>query len=374
MCAGRLKLGREGGYGVAILPALRDRAIITPRGGYGMTGRKGFLFVPAAILAASPLLGLGTASARSLEIRTLSDVLPILPEQTDSILVAQGPYQLPEDPHRLDDPDALSDADVFRALVTWSINLNDPGYLEPLAHRDLRMAIVATRHRATSHTPEEPDFIEIVVLADRRGFDLFGSAEGCATYPHGHLLIEGFDVRVVDDDDFPLLFVQPAPQLIVLANDQDLLRETLEGLRDARDHKRSVVESSRLWDFVDIHAPVWGIRQFREDADAELSTKLTGGPKAVGISMEFVGRDDVWAKITYELERSQVLTTTGLGEFLGFSTLGLSTSEASELRPGIVQFVLKKDDRGESMEMTSVPLFPPFRGGRFLALEAIFRF
>jgi len=319
-------------------------------------------------------LGLGTASARSLEIRTLSDVLSILPEQTDSILVAQGPYQLPEDPNRLDDPDALSDADVFRALVTWPTGINDPGSLEPLAHRDLRMAIVATRHRATSHTPEEPDFIEIVVLADRRGFDLFGSAEGCATYPHGHRIIEGFDVRVVDDDDFPLLLVQPAPQLIVLANDQDLLRETLEGLRDARDHKRSVVESSRLWDFVDIHAPVWGIRQFREDADAELSTKLTGGPKAVGISMEFVGRDDVWAKITYELERSQVLTTTGLGEFLGFSTLGLSTSEASELRPGIVQFVLKKDDRGESMEMTSVPLFPPFRGGRFLALEAIFRF
>jgi len=272
---------------------------------------------------------------------------------------------LPEDPHRLDDPDALSDADVFRALVTWSINLNDPGYLEALAHRDLRMAIVATRHRATSDTPEEPDFIEIVVLADRPGFDLFGSAEGCASYPHGHLLIEGFDVRVVHDE-FPVLLVQPAPQLIVLANDQDLLRETLERLRGAGDHKPSVVESSQLWDFVDVHAPVWGIRQFREDADAELWTELTGGPKAVGISMEFVGRDDVWAKITYQLERSQVLTTTPFAE-----GLRLSASEASELRPGIVQFVLKKDDRDERMEM----IFPrPFSSRllRFRLLEGVF--
>jgi hypothetical protein len=274
---------------------------------------------------------------------------------------------LPEDPDRLEDPDALSDVDLFRSVVTSFINLGHPVYLEPLVHRDLRMAIVATRHRAPSDTPEEPDFVEIVVLADPPGFDLFGSAEGCATYPHGHRAIEGFDVRVVGDE-FPVLLVQPAPQLIVVANDQDLLRETLDRVRDAGDHKRSVVQSWQLWDFVDVHAPVWGIRQFREDAGAELSTKLTGGPKAVGISMEFVGRDDVWAKITYQLERSQVLTTTRLGEFLG-----LSTSEASELRPGIVQFVLKKDDRGESMEMTSLPLFP-IRLDRFELLEGIFLF
>ena len=247
----------------------------------------------------------------------ISEVLSWLPADTESIVVANGPFMLPEmrPSEEYSVPSAVSVEDLrddFEHLPLALIGFNNGILASHLEGQKVTVAIEGARHFRVPEGLGGALFegCSIVVFArdvsDRAASFFKVSAKTALPSEQ----IEDPKVAVFQellDTDMWTIFVDfPKPNVALVCTDRDYLREAIVRMRGAKG-ARALPEQLPEWKYADTHARFWGLRHFDNTQAKDDPTSPFAGDKpgklhdeqAIGLTFRFDPYKSRKATITY---------------------------------------------------------------------------
>lgn len=266
-----------------------------------MKGRVRFLAVCFFSLA---LNSFAAQSAGIDSAEHVQQVLKWLPADTETLLVANGPFKL--DLSSFDGKPGASELapeeirGIFRGEVQRLIGVKDL----TLARRVMEHHIIASvegsrRFRPPSGLGEMPyEGCLILIFQDDIHSDItdfFASLKA----PWSETNIEGERVATVqekEEDDLWTNFVaSPDKNILLVATNADYLSEVLRR-RQGRMDERALPDSLPEWNYVNPRAEIWGVRHFdRQRAESDPSSPFLRGGNDMGMS------DDAAIGVVFEV-------------------------------------------------------------------------
>jgi hypothetical protein len=213
-----------------------------------------------------------------------------LPENTETIIVAPRPFQLPKLPR--DEP---SFADLALLLPTGG-NFDAQGLT---LHAELQGQMITCAIGGARRFRPPPaqklgigsyegchvlQFHSVSNVAVRMAFENFQKKAEVT------LEIAGIRVAVGSKTETSsYLVANPRPGLLILATDKDYLRQTLERMA-RKQEKRAIPSELPEWKHVDVKARVWAVRHYRKEfAATDPSSPFHDKSSAIGPDLDAVG-------------------------------------------------------------------------------------
>jgi len=263
---------------------------------------------------------------------TLSKALSWLPADTETLIVASGPFLIPpletevdEDRTRLLSKEEINEK--FEALPTLLVGL-PKGLLERLNSRKVAFAMEGSRHfRSPAELGEMPyEGCNIVVFADDIASlgDAFMKDSNSAGTKFEE--VEGQRVAVfqeeLEEDVWTALVVFPKPGVLVVATNREYLREVLARIGGARG-PRALPDELPEWKYVNTRARCWALRHYdKSQANLDPSSPLGAekfadfpNDKAIGLVFNFDPVPGRGTTITYLSGAKDVLGIVREGLF-----------------------------------------------------------
>ncbi len=289
---------------------------------------------------------------------TLSAALSWLPADTESLIVANGPFVLPQSKDAEEETKSrlLSKKEIreqFESLPIGLVGLQ-AGLLEKkLAGKEVMFAMEGSRSfRSPSDlgemTYEGCDIVVFSVDVSSLGDTFMKDSKGVATKFEE---MEGQRVAVfkekMEEDVWTTMVAFPKANVLVVATDRDYLQGVLARIRGASG-PRALPDELPEWKYVDVHGHSWGLRHYdKRQASLDPSSPI-GGEKsanfpddlAIGLVFNFDGVQGRTATITY---------LSGAKDVLGIVREGLFPPRGEEdsvkdlriqyreITPGVVQ-------------------------------------
>jgi hypothetical protein len=226
--------------------------------------------------------------------KLVDEVLGWLPDDTETLIVAQQPFVLTAGEGR--QREVANALDTARSYVTMLLDVIEDGNLgKILTGKIIRTGILAAR-KFEDHPPGEGGVGSLGLIA----------YEGCALYAFAQQSLEPFLPEQPQDKILghpvwvsqgtqheqavgakaPLdtyLTVQPRPGLIVVCNNRSFLTEILDRMPSPQHATRALPETLPEWRQVDRSAPLWAIRHFGQDrADVDPTYPANSMPGTKG--------------------------------------------------------------------------------------------
>ena len=288
---------------------------------------------------------------------TVSEALSWLPADTETLIVANGPFLIPppetevdEDRTRLLSKEEINEK--FEALPILLVGLPN-GLLERLNSRKAAFAMEGSRHfRLPAELGEMPyEGCDIVVFAGdiaSLGDAFMKDSKSVGTKFEE---VEGERVAVfqekLEEDVWTALVVFPTPSVLVVATNRDYLRDVLARI-GGKSGPRALPEKLPEWKYVNTRARCWALRHYdKSQADLDPSSPIGvenfanfPNDKAIGLVFNFDPVPGRGTTITY---------LSGVKDVLGIVQEGLFPAESDpdsikdlriryrEVAPGIVQ-------------------------------------
>jgi hypothetical protein len=290
---------------------------------------------------------------------TIDQALLWLPANTETILVAQGPFEIqapkPPDPKNPESPPFDKLLQLFACGPVT--HLEQGSFLKSL--NGLTVALVLEGARGF-RSPKglglmHYDGCHIMVFKDdlKTAGDDFtkalkaSKAEEKQIGGHKTLLIQS----KMEDDQWKFYFTIPKPNVILAATDQNYLEEVLKrmGMKE-KPNDRALPETLPEWKHVDRKAKLWGLRHYdKGNAKNDPSTPLTNekraantpDPKAVGLVFALDAGKKNTANIKYLSESDNARLIAGMGWV--HEQEGLKP-EIREKTKGVVEISLELSD------------------------------
>jgi len=226
----------------------------------------------------------------------LEDVLAWLPADTESLIVARGPFTLPaprnesqidkeQEKNRNRSVSAREIREYLRLLPLSLFYISPSGPARRLAGKKISLAVEGSRHfRAPQSLGEMPyEGCAIVVLEEDLGSAATGMMTDLAKVAGRVESIAGQQVPVfqekMEDDTWTVFVANPSPRILVVASNELYLRELLQRMKGATG-PRALPDDLPEWKQVDKNAEFWGLRHFDRSQAAEDPSSPYGGKKA----------------------------------------------------------------------------------------------
>lgn len=255
--------------------------------------------------------GCGTAYAdEKVEADRLSSTLGWLPENSETLVVANGPFAF-ADQKKSREGLIHSARCCLPLLVTNEMRKGKLG--EQLAGREVLLAVEAGRRFIA---PKELGVMpfegcEIIVFATKeRDFlagivaDLFEEAKD--THFFGKTRVAVFEEEW-QDDKWSLFVAQPSADVLLVATAKSFLEEVLSRMNGTGGERAFAVDFAE-WKHIDRTAALWGIRHYRKEfADTDPTSPLASGeapgnvpdPQAIGLAFHIYDNDTVSSRVRY---------------------------------------------------------------------------
>jgi hypothetical protein len=273
-----------------------------------------------------------------------------LPEDTETLIVAQGPFEIPNptfEQLKLDEAIRLlpfgpvlgfKDEMLYKELVGQKILCSIEGSRRFTAPRNLGMMPYQGAH-----------ILQFDLAADgalRKAFHAYQERA------EKKIELAGERVAVFtekfESDMWSFFVSQPQPGVLICATNQAFLEETLKriGRKPAR---RALPADLPEWKHVDINARVWAIRHYRkESAVNDPSSPLRPGaaanildPDAVGLVLWYRPEIDKLTRIRYLSGAKNALELATNGR--RHTSEGL-THDIKQVAPGVVEITISVSD------------------------------
>ena len=255
-----------------------------------------------------------TPSAPSQLVR---QVLSLLPADTETVTVANGPFVMPELKPEADEAQGEESDDHEVENTFKGIALGLFGFKEGLLGKHLKgekilLAVEGSRHfRSPSGLGEGPyQGCAIAVFAD----DITGRANAfvkdSSTVALRTEQIDGHQVTVfqetLEEDVWTTFVAFPKPNIALAASSKEYLREVLARLNGKRG-ERALPDTLPEWKHVNAQAEFWAVRHYDKRAGAMDPTSPFGGKKtanlpddqAIGLTFSFDPNKSNTATVTY---------------------------------------------------------------------------
>jgi len=263
---------------------------------------------------------------------TLSFALSWLPADTETLIVANGPFSMPSPDTKTDETRSrlLSNEELsqqFEVLPIGLVGLPE-GLLKKLNGRKVALAMEGSRHfRSPSGLGEMPyqGLALVIFSADIRslGDTFMKDSENTASKFEA---VEGQRVAVfqkkLEEDVWTSFVVFPKPNVLVVATNRDYLRDVLARI-GGMTGSRALPDELQEWKYVDTQAHCWGLRHYdRSQASLDPSSPFgdeesSNFPdnKAIGLVFNFDKAPSRRATITYLSDAKDVLGIVQEGFF-----------------------------------------------------------
>jgi hypothetical protein len=326
-------------------------------------------FVFCAVSFCVSVCNAQTAPKRSPERASpiaLSRVLSWLPADTETLMVANGPFLIPLSETKIDEERTrlLSKAEInekFEALPTSLVGLPE-GLLKRLNGRKVALALEGSRHFRPPSGLGEMLYqgADLIVFdADIKSLgDAFikDSKNGTAKLEE----VEGQKVAVfqtqMEEDVWTSFVTFPKANVLIVATDREYLREALVRM-NGTSGPRALPDTLPEWKYVDMKAHCWALRHYdKGQANSDPSSpfgdqKAANFPddKAIGLVFNFDSVQGRTATITYLSQAKDILAVVQEGIFPSQSdpdSIKDLQIHYHEIAPGVVQgsFVLEHSE------------------------------
>jgi hypothetical protein len=288
---------------------------------------------------------------------TLSKALSWLPADTETLIVANGPFLIPPPETEIDEDRTrlLSKEEInekFEALPTALVGLPE-GLLKKLDSRKAAFAMEGSRHfRSPSELGEMSyegcDIVVFVSDVASLSDAFMKDSKNVATKFEE---VEGQRVAVfqekLEEDVWTALVVFPKPNVLVVATSRDYLRDVLARIGGAT-APRALPNELPEWKYINIHDHCWGLRHYdKSQANLDPSSPI-GGEKsanfpddnAIGLVFNFDAAPGREATITYLSGAKDVLEIVQDGLFPAQSdpdSIKDLRIHYREIAPGVIQ-------------------------------------
>lgn len=259
---------------------------------------------------------------------TLNQVLSWLPLDTESVLVANGPFWMSNfrlaENGSTDGRVTIGELDKrFEGMVLALFNTHQDILEKHLEGEKVSFAMEASRHFRSPKGLGEAPFQGCALaifkddIRDRREAFMRDSAPTALRVEE----IEGHKVAIfreqLEQDVWTTLVTFPQPGVVLVATDEHFLRQVLSRMHDEEGQTgRALPDTLPEWKYVQQDAKFWGLRHYDHQQAYNDPTSPFGGRKAANIA------DDNAIGLTYEsnpaMARKATLTyLTGTGVDLG---------------------------------------------------------
>lgn len=287
----------------------------------------------------------------------LSKALSWLPADTETLIVANGPFSIPQPKTETDESRTRvlpkkEINEMFEALPTALVGLPE-GLIQKLNGRKAAFAMEGARHfRSPSGLGEMPyegcDIVVFVADVVSLGEAFMKDSKNVATKFEE---IDGQTVAVfhkkLEEEVWTTLVAFPKPNVLVVATSRDYLREVLGRISGAIG-LRALPHKLPEWKYINIHAHCWGLRHYdKRQANLDPSSPIGGeksanfpDDKAVGLVFDSDAAPGRGTTITYISGAKNVLEIVQEGLFPPQSDPDSITDlhiRYREIAPGVVQ-------------------------------------
>jgi hypothetical protein len=287
----------------------------------------------------------------------LSQILSWLPADTETVIVANGPFSMPDlsprdveqTPPPVESVDDLKED--FEAIPLALLGFKTDLLANRLMGQKITFAIEGARHfrnpEGLGGSPFEGCSIAVFArdVSDRTAPFLTDSAK--AALPPEQ--IEDQKVAVFqqqwESEIWTILVVFPKPNLALACSSREYLREVLVRMRGARG-AMALPDQLPEWKYIDTHARFWGFRHFDKTQTKDDPAPPFSGDegadarddKATGITFRFDPNKSRTATVTYFSTDKDALRKVKDGKLSGGNEPAAKNLniEYSEIAPGVV--------------------------------------
>jgi hypothetical protein len=287
-----------------------------------------------------------------------------LPADTETLIVANGPFVTPPLEDEADEPQSgiLSNEEIAKQFESLPMSLVDlpTGLLKQLSGRKVAFAMEGSRHFRSPSGLGGMQFegCDIVMFAGdvaSLGDAYIKNSKNIATS------VEEIDGQTVatfqsklENDVWTALVAFPRPNILVVATNREYLRDVLARIA-GKSGPRALPGDLREWKYVDLHARCWGLRHYDKSQAALDPSSPFGGEKSANFSDEkaigivFNLGIDRTATITYLSNAKNALQIMREGLFPPQSeptSIKDLRIQYREISPGVIQgsFELNQSD------------------------------
>ena len=315
----------------------------------------------AAILASTCLAQEGKSKkAAAPPSEEFSQILSWLPADTETIVVANGPFSMPDliPPDSQEVPPLVESVDDlkedFEALPLGLLGFKSDLLSSRLQGQKINFAIEGARHfrnpEGLGTAPFEGCSIAVFArdISDRTSAFLVDSTK--AALPSEQIEDQKVAVfqEILGSDPWTIYVDFPKPNIALACSNRDYLREVLVRMHGARG-AMALPDQLPEWKYVDTHTRFWGFRHFskppakdaKEDSASPFSDdngRADRDSQATGVLFRLDPNKSRIATITYFSGDPGVLKKLKSGEFSGGAEPAAKelNPEFSELAPGVV--------------------------------------
>lgn len=268
-----------------------------------------------------------------------------LPEDTETVIVAQGPFELPKR--------ATDELKFHEAIQSWAaglvLDLGDGMLYKSLLGQKVLCAVEGSRRftapRGLGVMPYQG--CDILQFGPEANGALQKAFRACQERAEKKIELAGEQVAVFtkkhEDDVWSYFVSRPRPGVLICATDQQYLKETLSRIGQ-KPERRAIPADLPEWKHVDVKARVWAVRHYRkESAKNDPSSPLrppaaanVSDPAAVGFVFWYSPDSDKVARARY---------LSGAKDALKLATQGWHhpterlTPEIRQVAVGVVEIV-----------------------------------
>jgi hypothetical protein len=284
-------------------------------------------------------------------LQTAMQILEWLPVDTETFIVANGPFQL----HREEEDSRRTDFTLEELLQGQScapLRVRKGELIKVLAEQKVALAVEGARRFQGPKELGSSLYEGCHVLVFERDLEAKGDSlrKALAAVANNTLEIDGHEVFCVEEkyekDLWTFFFVQPNPNILLCATDQGFLGEVLNRM-DRPGEKRALPKDLPEWEHVDATARYWAIRHYDHRSTLGI----------LGIEPEDVGLVFIFDLSNGRSEKAPptVKFLTGdndLGRFekeWEYEGEAKLTPEVRQLAPGVIEIkahLRKVDDAG----------------------------
>ena len=239
----------------------------------------------------------------------LKQMLHWLPTDTETLIVANGPFEISKKPKGVNVPTFQQALELLSVGMT--MQLHDGLLRTQLQGQKIQIAIEGSRRFRSPKTlglmPYEG--CQILRFDDSSDAALQKAFKSCLEKAHKVIRLQDNQVAVFtekwENDDWSLFVTRPQRRLLVCATSRAYLEEVLVRMQRKK-QKRALPKNLPEWQHVDVKARVWAVRDYRkEEAEKDPSSPLRPAaaanvpdPKAVGFVFWY-NADEKIAKARY---------------------------------------------------------------------------
>jgi hypothetical protein len=287
----------------------------------------------------------------------LQEVLSWLPEDTETMTVARGPFVLPPIQFRSDrgEDSPITDLDLAESFQTLPLSLlgfKDRLLLPQLQGKQVLLAIHGARHFRTPSGLGEMRYegCAIAVFADdlTENMDSFIKKNQKSVSRVERIEDQTSAVfrEELENDTWTFFLAFPNKRTIVVATNRDYLKEVLARVR-GKQGNRALPKDLPEWGFVDTGVRFWGLRHFdrgqgRMDPSSPFGAHVFSkrpDQQAIGLTFAFDQGKGKVVTITYLSDDKSLGTrpeASPLSMWEGSEAEGLDV-KYRELAPGVVE-------------------------------------